>query len=202
MQTTPSKLQLTPTKITPTKISPARAQNTPIKITIQPTSAALSPTKMSSAPSLATLGFTYSPVKEDTEETARAAIQVLQTLSETEFLDMISCFVRVCWSAAAGKLHLASAPGSSALAKDQSGELGPTGNGNLGGTLFNPAGRRSKISCAAKTFSSRVKHLNFWSLALKCAVQRNWPHFTIFLMLKVCNSVIKILFDQHYEPFF
>ena len=154
MQTTPSKLQLTPTKITPTKISPARAQNTPIKITIQPTSAALSPTKMSSAPSLATLGFTYSPVKEDTEETARAAIQVLQTLSETEFLDMISCFVRVCWSAAAGKLHLASAPGSSALAKDQSGELGPTGNGNLGGTLFNPAGRRSRQSSTGSTSSN------------------------------------------------
>ncbi len=145
-QTTPSKLQLTPTKLTPTKISPIR-QTTPIKIQ-------KSPSKLQS---VTTMSFSCSPVKENSIETSRAAIQVLQTLSESEFLDMISCFVRVSWAASAGKLFLAAAPGSSPMLNKElasSGETafaGASGSGNSSSGITSllshtPAGRRSRQS--------------------------------------------------------
>ena len=149
-QTTPSKLQLTPTKLTPTKISPIR-QTTPIKIQ-------KSPTKLQA---VTTLSFSCSPVKENPSETARAAIQVLQTLSEVEFLDMISCFVRVSWAAAAGKLHLAAAPGSSPMLSRcdaGGGSEMASGNNSSGGmnitSPLNPAGRRSRQSSTGSTGSN------------------------------------------------
>lgn len=152
--TTPSKLQLTPTKLTPTKISPIR-QTTPIKIQ-------KSPTKMQS---LTTLSFSCSPVKENPSETSRAAIQVLQTLTESEFLDMISCFVRVSWAAAAGKLHLAAAPGASTLSGKEAGSGSDLGFGSSGCSASNngslssvsvhtPAGRRSRQSSTGSTGST------------------------------------------------
>lgn len=143
---TPSKLQLTPTKMTPTKISPIR-QTTPMKIQ-------LSPAKLQSVTT--SLSFSCSPVKETSSETAKAALQVLQTLSETEFLDMISCFVRVCWAAAAGKLYLAAAPGSSPLPNKEvsaSNESGIASNGSITSSLLNP-GRRSRQSSTGSTSSS------------------------------------------------
>lgn len=144
MATTPSKLQLTPTKMTPIKISPIR-QTTPIKIQMSP-----SKLQQSAPPA-----FAYSPIKENTE-TARAAIQVLQTLSETEFLDMVSCFMRVCWAAAAGKLHLAAAPASTSSSqanKDVSGASSDAGAG-IAASLFNAAGRRSRQSSTGSTSST------------------------------------------------
>lgn len=148
LQTTPSKLQLTPTKLTPTKISPLR-----------PTSATKfqsSPTKQQSL----NMGFSFSPVKENAE-TAKAAIQVLQTLNESEFLDMISCFLRVCWAAAAGKLHLAYATGSTTThLKDALNVIGSELIGNGGVTLMmnaplmNAAGRRSRQSSSGSTSSN------------------------------------------------
>ena len=36
-------------------------------------------------------------------------------MSVSDFIDTVACFMRVCWAAAAGKLHLAS---SSLLSKD------------------------------------------------------------------------------------
>lgn len=144
-QMTPSKLQLTPTKMTPTKISPIR-QTTPIKIQ-------LSPVKLQSVTT--SLSFSCSPVKEISSETAKAALQVLQTLSEAEFLDMISCFVRVCWAAAAGKLYLAAAPGSSPLPNKDVNESGTGSGSNISGSssLLNP-GRRSRQSSTGSTSSS------------------------------------------------
>ena len=146
IQVTPSKLQLTPTKMTPTKISPIR-QTTPMKIQ-------LSPAKLQSVTT--SLSFSCSPVKETSIETAEAALQVLQTLSETEFLDMISCFVRVCWAAAAGKLYLAAAPGASVLLNKEVGassESGIASNGSIASSLLNP-GRRSRQSSTGSTSST------------------------------------------------
>lgn len=92
-----TKLQLTPTKGTGSSISPM--QQSSMRKTI-------SPSKPRS--SVATFKFSSSPVKDvSTTATHIAAIQVLQTLCEAEFLEMITCFVRVCWAAAAGKLYLA-----------------------------------------------------------------------------------------------
>ncbi|KAI9556016.1 hypothetical protein GHT06_018579 [Daphnia sinensis] len=145
-QMTPSKLQLTPTKMTPTKISPMRP-TTPMKIQ-------LSPIKLQSVTT--SLSFSCSPVKETSLETAKAALQVLQTLSEAEFLDMISCFVRVCWAAAAGKLYLAAAPGSSSLPNKELGgtsESGPGSNCSIPSSLPNP-GRRSRQSSTGSTSST------------------------------------------------
>lgn len=145
-QMTPSKLQLTPTKMTPTKISPMR-QTTPMKIQ-------LSPIKLQSVTT--SLSFSCSPVKETSLETAKAALQVLQTLSEVEFLDMISCFARVCWAAAAGKLYLAAAPGSSSLPNKELGgtsESGPGSNCSIPSSLPNP-GRRSRQSSTGSTSST------------------------------------------------
>lgn len=146
IQLTPSKLQLTPTKLTPTKISPIR-QTTPIKIQ-------LSPTKLQTVTT--SLSFSCSPVKETSLETAKAALQVLQTLSETEFLDMISCFVRVCWAAAAGKLYLATASGSSPLPskENSTNESGSGSNGSMSSNLLMNPGRRSRQSSTGSTSSS------------------------------------------------
>lgn len=82
----------TPTKSITSKISPIRL-STPVKIQA-------SPSKQSTTPTLVA-----SPLKA---KPAKAAIQVLQTLAEDQFMDMIGSFVRVCWAAAAGKLDLAS----------------------------------------------------------------------------------------------
>lgn len=141
-QVTPSKLQLTPTKMTPTKISPIR-QATPNKVQ-------LSPAKL---PSVTTcLSFSCSPLKEITSETTKAAMQVLQTLSEQEFLDMVSSFVRVCWAAAAGKLHLAAAPGVSPN-KEANNAAESGSNGNIVPSLFN-SGIRSRQSSTGSTSSN------------------------------------------------
>lgn len=145
-QLTPSKLQLTPTKLTPTKISPIR-QATPIKIQ-------LSPAKLQTVTT--SLSFSCSPAKETSLETAKAALQVLQTLSETEFLDMISCFVRICWAAAAGKLYLATAQVSSPSAsKEINGiiESSISNNGNMTPNFLN-SGRRSRQSSTGSTSSA------------------------------------------------
>lgn len=144
-QMTPSKLQLTPTKLTPTKISPLR-QTTPVKIQ-------LSPAKLQSVTT--PLSFSCSPVKESSVESAKAALQVLQTVSETEFLDMISCFVRICWASAAGKLYLAAAPGSSPVPSKEASSASENigGNGSASSTILNP-GRRSRQSSTGSTSSS------------------------------------------------
>ena len=144
-QMTPSKLQLTPTKLTPTKISPLR-QTTPIKIQ-------LSPAKLQTVTT--SLSFSCSPVKETSLESAKAALQVLQTVSETEFLDMISCFVRICWAAAAGKLHLAAAAGSSPVPSKEVNcpPENSGGNGSPASAMLNP-GRRSRQSSTGSTSSS------------------------------------------------
>ena len=191
--------------MTPTKISPIR-QTTPIKIQ-------LSPVKLQSVAT--SLSFSCSPVKEIFSETAKAALQLLQTLSEAEFLDMISCFVRVCWAAAAGKLYLAVASGLSPLRnKDVSGQWNESCTGSSSLFLLNP-GKRSRrsstgstssniavlaiqiqLACtlgfalltknsAAKMFSSPVKLLSCLLHALKCEGQKNLLLFFPFRMSKV-----------------
>jgi len=85
LPTTPAKLQLTPTKISPIRLLGAGV-TTPLKTSLL----SLSPTKLSASPGVggaaqgvggggsAPASYTFSPVKENTEETARAAIQVLE----------------------------------------------------------------------------------------------------------------------------
>ena len=44
----------------------------------------------------------------DKSPLALSASKIVQTMSETVFVDLISCLMRVVWAAAAGKLYLAS----------------------------------------------------------------------------------------------
>lgn len=94
--------------VTPVKQAPAKtiaSKISPIRIT--------TPVKIQASPSkpttLTATTLAASPLKT---KPAKAAIQVLQTLGEDQFSDMIASFVRVCWAAAAGKLDLASAASS------------------------------------------------------------------------------------------
>jgi len=88
---------------------------------------------------------------------------VLQTLSQADFLDMIACLMRVTWAAAAGKLHLASAPVSTGAVREAAAtsawgdsvsmaaaaaEATPTSNG-VGSLL--QVGRRSRQGSTAGT---------------------------------------------------
>ena len=140
-QVTPSKLQSASTKITATKFSPTRPASS---LQIHSSPIKLQPSHLLS-----------SPLKDISSET-QVAIQVLQTLGESEFLEMIACFVRVCWAAAAGKLFLASASTCSMFSKEYAGTQDNTAfsNGNMSAASLNPAGIRSRQSSSGSTSST------------------------------------------------
>lgn len=179
-QVTPSKLQNTNTKIASTRFSPTRPasslqmQNSPIK--------------------LQQTHVVSSPLKDIASET-QVAIQVLQTLGESEFLEMIACFVRICWAAAAGKLFLASASACPMFSKEYTNDQDSMGfsNGNISASNLNPAGIRSRQSSSGSTSStSSIGDLEVTGLYFGICASQN--HVSIKDTLIACEAyVFKII---------
>lgn len=68
---------------------------------------------------------------------------------------MVSCFLRVCWAAAAGKLHLAASVGVGQSKEFYStGSSGGNGSGDPSSLLNPAAGRRSRQSSTGSTCSN------------------------------------------------
>lgn len=177
-QVSPIKSQTLNANLSATKFSPTR-----------PTSSLLmnnSPNKFQQA------NYPSSPLKEIASET-QVAIQVLQTLGESEFLEMISCLVRVCWAAAAGKLFLASASTSTILSKEFSNVQDNSGFSNNSNTASNPTpiGIRSRQSSSGSTSStSSIGDLEVSGLFFGiCASQKDTSYKDILI---ACEAYVTI----------